>query len=189
MISITIMRIISIVFYYKSKAPYSWGFLFVGWLLDLVMRRFLVLLCLVGILKAYDATYISPGIQVGMNSIGNLFISGQITFGLVPFDVLDLDISGLPSSSKAIPIGLTIGERHYKVKGEGWKKYHYIDAQAWIGYAGLGLGLMVDENRNKYSRFKCGAGLFGYLTYDYFKVFKHNYGLIGVRPRVNKFLN
>ena len=153
------------------------------------MQRFLVLLCLVGILKAYDATYISPGVQVGMNSRGNLFISGQITFGLVPFDVLDLNISGLPSSSKAIPIGLTIGERHYKVKGEGWKKYHYIDAQAWIGYAGLGLGLMVDENRNKYSRFKCGAGLFGYLTYDYFKVFKHNYGLIGVRPRVNKFLN
>ena len=74
-------------------------------------------------------------------------------------------------------------------KGEGRKIYHYIDAQAWIGYAGLGLGLMVDENRNKYSRFKCGAGLFGYLTYDYFKVFKHNYGLIGVRPRVNKFLN
>ena len=80
---------------------------------------------------------------------------------------------------------MTIGERHYKVKGKGWKKYHYIDAQAWIGYAGLGLGLMIDENRNKYSRFKCGAGLFGYLTYDYFRVFKHNYGLIGVRPILN----
>ena len=92
------------------------------------MRRFLVLFCIVGILKAYDATYISPGIQVGINSRGNLFISGQITAGLASSSVLD---------PKAIPIGLTIGERHYKVKGEGWKKYHYIDAQAWIGYAGL----------------------------------------------------
>ena len=149
------------------------------------MQRFLVLLCLVGILKAYDATYISPGIQVGMNSRGNLFISGQITFGFVSFDILDLeDVNYIPSP-KAIPIGLTIGERHYKVKGKGWKKYHYIDAQAWIGFAGMGLGIMVDENRNKYSRFKCGAGLFGYLTYDYFKVFKYNYGLIGVRPILN----
>ena len=53
------------------------------------MRRFLVLLCLVGILKAYDATYISPGIQVGMNSAGNFFISGQITTGLASTDVYD----------------------------------------------------------------------------------------------------
>ena len=149
------------------------------------MYRFLVLLCLFGILNAYDATYISPGIQLGMNSRGNLFISGQITFGFVSFDILDLeDVKNIPAS-KAIPIGLTIGERHYIVKGKGWEKYHYIDAQAWIGYAGMGLGIMVDENRNKYSRFKCGAGLFGYLTYDYFKVFKHNYGLIGVRPILN----
>ena len=120
-----------------------------------------------------------------MNSRGNLFISGQITFGFASFDILDLeDVNYIPSL-KAIPIGLTVGERHYKVGGKGWKKYHYIDAQAWIGFAGMGLGIMVDENRNKYSRFKCGAGLFGYLTYDYFKVFKHNYGLIGVRPILN----
>ena len=149
------------------------------------MQRFLVLLCLVGILKAYDATYISPGIQVGMNSRGILFLSGQITFGFVSSDILDLeDISYIPSL-KAIPIGLTIGERHYKVKGKGWKKYHYIDAQAWMGYGGIGLGVMVDESRNSYLRFKCGAGLIGYLTYDYFKVFNHNYGLIGVLPSLN----
>ena len=82
------------------------------------MQRFLVLLCLFGILNAYDATYISPGIQLGMNSRGNLFISGQITFGFVSFDILDLeDVKNIPAS-KAIPIGLTIGERHYKVKGK-----------------------------------------------------------------------
>ena len=140
------------------------------------MYRFLVFLYLIEILKAYDATYISPGIQLGMNSVGNFFISGQITAGLASPDVLD---------PKAIPIGLTIGERHYKVKGKGWEKYHYIDAQAWMGYGGMGLGVMVDESRNSYLRFKCGAGLIGYLTYDYFKVFNHNYGLIGVLPSLN----
>ena len=140
------------------------------------MYRFLVLLCFIRILRAYDATYISPGIQLGMNSAGNFFISGQITAGLASPDVLD---------PKAIPIGLTIGERHYKVKGKGWKKYHYIDAQAWMGFGGMGFGIMVDESRNNYLRFKCGAGLIGYLTYDYFKVFNHNYGLIGVLPILN----
>ena len=80
---------------------------------------------------------------------------------------------------------MTIVKRHYKVKGEVLEKYHYIDAQAWMGCGGIGLGIMVDENRNKYSRFKCGAGFIEFLTYDYFKVFKHNYGLIGVRPILN----
>ena len=140
------------------------------------MARLLVLLCLIKILKAHDATYISPGIQLGMNSAGNFFISGQITAGLASPDVYD---------PKAIPIGLTIGKRHYKVKGEGWEKYHYIDAQAWMGFGGMGLGIMVDESRNNYLRFKCGAGLLGYLTYDNFKVFKHNFGLIGVLPILN----
>ena len=101
------------------------------------------------------------------------------------FDILDLeDVNYIPSS-KAIPIGLTVGERHYKVKGKGWKKYHYIDAQAWMGFGGMGLGIMVDESRNNYLRFKCGGGLLGYLTYDNFKVFKHNFGLIGVLPILN----
>ena len=140
------------------------------------MQRFLVLLCLVGILNAYDATYISPGIQLGMNSAGNFFISGQITAGLASQDVYD---------PKKIPIGLTIGKRHYKVKGEEWEKYHYIDAQAWMGFGGMGLGIMVDESRNNYLRFKCSAGLLGYLTYGNFKVFKHNFGLIGVLPILN----
>ena len=80
---------------------------------------------------------------------------------------------------------MTIVKRHYKIKGEVWEKYHYIDAQAWMGCGGMGLGIMVDENRNKYSRFKCGAGFIGYLTYDYFKVFKHNYRLIGMLPILN----
>ena len=66
------------------------------------MRRFLVLLRLVGILNAYDATYISPGIQVGINSRGNPFISGQITFGFVSFDILDLeDVNYIPSILKS----------------------------------------------------------------------------------------
>ena len=148
------------------------------------MSKYLfLLLWFVGISKAYSSVpYISPGMQIGMNSRGNVFISGQVTFGIVPYNVLDLNISGLPTSLRNIPFGLTVGKRHYKIKGEGWKRYHYFDVQAWIGYAGMGIGIMVDENKNKYSRFKCGAGFFGYLTYDYFKVYKYNYGFIGVLP-------
>ena len=140
--------------------------------IDFDMLRYFVLLFFLGILKANKGeTYISPGVQIGMNSKGNFFISGQITFGYMP-------------DSHDIPIGLTYGRRWYKIEKKSWEKYNYIDAQVWPYFAGLGLGIMIDENKNKYTRFKCGAGLFGYLTIDYFKVYEANYGLIGVLPIV-----
>ena len=114
----------------------------------------------------YDDTYLSPGIQLGMNSKGNFFISAQVTFGYL----------------SEFPIGLTLGKRYYKMDNKEWGKYNYIDAQVWVVFGGVGVGAMIDENKNKYARFKCGIGAFGYLTYDSFKVFEKNYGLIGVWP-------
>ena len=135
-----------------------------------IIKYLTLLLFLIGILKANEReTYISPGIQIGMNSKGYLFISGQFTFGYIP-------------SNLGIPIGLTIGKRGYKIGKKDWKKYNYIDAQVWPFYGGMGLGIMIDENKNIYTRFKCGLGLFGYLSYDYFKIFENNFGLIGVFP-------
>ena len=135
-----------------------------------MIKRITLLLFLFGILKANEGeTYISPGIQIGMNSKGNFFISGQITFGYI-------------AKNFRIPIGLTVGRRGYKIEKKSCEKYNYIDAQGWYYIAGWGLGIMIDENKNTYTRFKCGAGLFGYLTIDYFKVYEANYGLIGVLP-------
>ena len=114
-------------------------------------------------------TYLSSGMQLGMNSKGNFFISAQVTFGYL-------------SESMGLPIGLIIGKRHYKMDNKEWEKYNYIDAQVWVYYGGVGVGAMIDENKNKYARFKCGIGAFGYLTYDSFKVTEKNYGLIRVWP-------
>ena len=64
-----------------------------------MIKRITLLLFLFGILKANEGeTYISPGIQIGMNSKGNFFISGQITFGYI-------------AKNFRIPIGLTVGRR------------------------------------------------------------------------------
>ena len=135
-----------------------------------IIKYFTILLFFLGILKAnHGDTYISPGIQIGMNSKGNLFVSGQITFGYI-------------TNNLGLPIGLTIGRRVYKIEKKEWEKYNYIDAQVWPTFGGMGLGIMIDENKNAYTRFKCGLGLFGYLTYDNFEIFENNYGIIGVFP-------
>ena len=90
------------------QAPHSWGFLFKGLEIDFDMHRYLVLLFLVGILKANGGeTYISPGIQIGMNSKDNLFIFGQITFGFLIDDTVIGD---------AVPIGFNLGKRWYKME-------------------------------------------------------------------------
>ena len=139
-----------------------------------IIKYLTLLLFLIGILKANEReTYISPGIQIGMNSKGNFFISGQITFGYI-------------TSNLGIPIGLTIGRRGYKIEKKDWGKYNYIDAQVWPFYGGVGLGIMIDKNRSMYPRFKCGVGFFGYLTYDNFEIFENNYGIIGVLPILSR---
>ena len=51
-------------------------------------------------------------------------------------------------------------------------------------FFGIGIGQIIDDKGNKSIRFKTGAGLWGYLTFDYssFENLKYNFGAIGVLP-------
>ena len=113
--------------------------------------------------------YISPGVQVGIDSKGHLFTSTQITLGYV---------------GPVPPIGLTFGSRWYSTKGKK-KRYSYTDFQIWPAFFGIGVGQIIDEKGNKSHRLKTGVGAWGYLTFDTalnFNNYKYNFGLIGVFP-------
>ena len=141
------------------------------------MHRYLVLLFLLGVLKAGGSSpYISPGIQFGITTKAKIFMSAQITFGYIDF-------------YNPPPYGVTLGARAYRTKREEWKKFIYTDFQAWLLFGGIGVGKMIDiSNKNHYTRFKTGIGAAGYATYDYCKdcgIFKHNFGIIGTIPFYN----
>ena len=122
-----------------------------------------------GVLFAqYHSHYISPGVQLGINSKGKIFTSAQITIGIV---------------GTTPPIGFTIGKRWYHLN-QGKKSYNYYDFQLWPVFFGIGIGQIIDDKGNKSIRFKTGAGLWGYLTFDYssFENLKYNFGAIGVLP-------
>ena len=141
-----------------------------------IMKRFLPLFILIGLIKGQGSFYLSPGLQIGISTKGNLFLSTQVTFGYLEDVVF-------------IPIGVTTGLRWYKVQNK-WEKYRYNDLQIWPFFLGIGFGQMHDKDGNKSFRFKTGVGFFGYLTYDYttsFDIAKHNIGLIGVLPLAPTF--
>ena len=104
--------------------------------------------------------YISPGIQVGINSSKEYFFSYQATFGLF------VD-NGFP--------GITFGRRHYKTGIKEWNAYNYIDAQITADLLtrfatplvpGIGIGVIYD-NSNIFYKYKLFAGWFGLATCDY----------------------
>ena len=66
------------------------------------MKRFLPLFILIGLIQGGGSFYLSPGLQIGMSTKGNLFLSTQVTFGYV--------------GNSYIPIGITTGVRWYKVQ-------------------------------------------------------------------------
>ena len=135
------------------------------------MGRYLKLLLLIGFLLAQNGQpYISPGVQLGINSKGKIFTSAQMTIGLLP-------------TPRSIPIGVTIGKRWYHLNQEK-KSYSYYDFQVWPVFFGIGVGQIIDDMGNKSLRFKTGIGLWGYLTFDYssFEDLKYNFGAIGVLP-------
>jgi len=150
------------------------------------MRRYLSIVFLFGlistglprtsIINPRSIPYLSPGLQIGINQKGSFFISVQTTIGFLEEngDV----INEFPSN-----YGITAGLRMYN--SSGWKKYKYIDLQFWPVFGGFGIGKMIDENNNIYTRYKTGFGAIGYLTYDYSKIPQignHNFGFIGVAP-------
>ena len=68
------------------------------------MGRYLKILLLIGFLLAQNGLpYISPGVQLGINSKGKIFTSNQMTIGYV---------------KPTPPIGVAIGKRWYHLNQE-----------------------------------------------------------------------
>ena len=107
-----------------------------------------------------DGFYISPGIQIGINSSKEYFFSYQTTFGATFGFEADY---GLP--------GITLGRRHYKTEIKKGETYNYIDAQISIpvlhlAVVGTGVGIIYDNSKIFY-KYKLFSGLVGLGTCDY----------------------
>ena len=130
------------------------------------MKKLIFILMIGSLFGEY---YISPGIQVGINSSKEYFFSYQATFGL-------FEDYGFP--------GITLGRRHYKTGLKEWNSYNYIDAQIAFVTIGTGVGVIYD-NSNIFYKYKLFAGWFGLATCDYI-TFKDkpkiHLGAFGVYP-------
>ena len=88
--------------------------------------------------------YLSPGIQIGLNFNGKLFVSIQTTIGLFKGDFVNyIDM---------YPIGMTIGKRFYYDKKK-WHIYNFLDTQVSFGVVGIGIGKIYNSFEN-YNKFK-----------------------------------
>ena len=118
--------------------------------------------------------YLSPGMQIGINSDKDLFVSIQTTIGIIDDDIIN---DFYP------PIGITFGKRFYYMKNKEWDSYNYIDAQISTIWLGIGYGIIIDKNK-QYNKFKIFGGAWGLLSYDYINwdKIKHHYGAFIVLP-------
>ena len=128
---------------------------------------------------AQEGWYISPGVQIGIDSKGNLHRSAQVTLGLLiePFTT-----------------GLTIGYKWFrkfdKSGKKSWNRYNYYDLQSHalesIIQPGIGFGLIQGDNMSLTPRFKLWAGWFVLGSYEFINMknddSKHYFGLFGVLP-------
>ena len=130
---------------------------------------------------AQEGWYISPGVQIGIDSRGKIFRSAQVTLGLL--------IEEYHFTS-----GLTIGEKWYrkfdKSGKKNWNRYNYFDLQSHalesIIQPGIGFGLIQGDNMPLTPRFKLWAGWFVLGSYEFINMknddSKHYFGLFGVLP-------
>ena len=106
------------------------------------MKKYILLICFYSILYSFDndnTYYVSPGIQLGINTAGDFFVSGQITAG-----VGNLSDDGFPF------IGVTFGKRlYYNREFRKFDSYNYIDGQISLIFVGIGFGRIG----NKYERY------------------------------------
>ena len=128
-----------------------------------------------------EGWYISPGVQIGIDSKGNLHRSKQVTLGLL--------IEDYPFT-----IGLTIGEKWFrkfdKSGKKSWNRYNYFDLQSHalesIIQPGIGFGLIRGDNMPLTPRFKLWAGWVALGSYEFINMknddSKHYFGLFGVLP-------
>ncbi len=130
---------------------------------------------------AQEGWYISPGVQIGIDSKKNLHRSAQITFGFL--------IKEYPFTT-----GLTVGYKWFgKFNKSGkkiWDRYNYYDLQShslehYI-QPGIGFGLIRGDNMPLTTRFKLWSGWFFLPSYEFINLknndSKHYFGLFGVLP-------
>ena len=130
---------------------------------------------------AQEGWYVSPGLQVGIDSKGDLHRSAQITFGFL--------IDEYPYTT-----GLTIGYKWFRKldkSGEkSWEQYNYYDLQFHalerIIQPGIGFGLIQGENMPLAPRFKLWSGWLFLPSYEFINMknddSKHYLGLFGALP-------
>ena len=90
---------------------------------------------------AQDGWYISPGVQIGIDSKGNLHRAVQMTLGIL--------IEEHPFTA-----GLTFGYKWFrkldKYGGKSWERYNYYDFQSIssesIILPGIGFGVIKGDN-------------------------------------------
>jgi hypothetical protein len=123
--------------------------------------------------------YISPGIQIGMNSNQTLFFSSQITIGL------GYQIGKNFQDTLPLWIGRTLGIRVYHKNGEKPKLYRYYDNQISTSIGGMGMGKLINSHGEAFKKNKYWIGAFGLVTYEkiiFSDKIEKQYGLFGVIP-------
>ena len=122
--------------------------------------------------------YVSPGLQVGVNSEFKFFLSGQFTLGIFN-----------PHASTLNP-GITLGYKKIK-RDDTWKSYHYYDLQLHnmgnIIQPGFGVGLIKQKKLPYIFRFKIWAGWFILGSYEYInfpEYGKNHFGIFGFMPLI-----
>ena len=130
---------------------------------------------------AQEGGYISPGVQIGIDSKGNLHRAVQITLGIL--------IEEYPFTT-----GLTLGYKWFRKldkSGEkSWERYNYYDLQSHalenIIQPGIGFGLIRGDNMPLTPRFKLWSGWFFLPSYEFINMknddSKHYFGLFGALP-------
>ena len=130
---------------------------------------------------AQEGLYISPGVQIGIDSKGNLHRAVQITLGIL--------IEEYPFTT-----GLTLGYKWFRKldkSGEkSWERYKYYDLQSHalesIIQPGIGFGLIRGDNMPLTPRFKLWSGWFFLPSYEFINMknddSKHYFGLFGALP-------
>ena len=130
---------------------------------------------------AQQGWYVSPGVQIGIDSKGKLQRSVQMTLWIL-------------KEEHPFATGLTFGYKWFrkldKSGEESWERYNYYDLQSHssesIILPGIGFGVIKGENAQLTPRFKIWSGWFFLPSYEYIDLKNndsdHHFGLFGVLP-------
>ena len=130
---------------------------------------------------AQHGWYVSPGVQIGIDSNGDLHRAAQITLGIL-------------TEEYPFTTGLTIGYKWFRQfdnsNEKSWKRYNYYDLQSHssesIILPGIGFGVVKGDNIPLTPRFKIWSGWFFLPSYEYIDLKNndsdHYFGLFGVLP-------